>query len=159
MGLSIYVLKLGDKISREEYDNTGDGWYIYQAQGMEPINHIPTVEEGFYKADVLRSGCDIFYSKYSTFRDIISRVVLGHEIKHVWNNVENFLDKPFIDFLQTSDCEGAIDYTVAERILHDFEKYELDIKPQLNEYQCRFFDNYVCVLRKAVENKGILYYS
>lgn len=42
MGLSIYALKLGDKISREEYDNTGNGWYVYQAHGMEPINHIPT---------------------------------------------------------------------------------------------------------------------
>ena len=37
MGLSIYALKLGDKISREEYDNTGNGWYVYQAHGMEPI--------------------------------------------------------------------------------------------------------------------------
>lgn len=61
MGLSIYALKLGDKISREEYDNTGNGWYVYQAHGMEPINHIPTVEEGCYKADVLYSDCDIFY--------------------------------------------------------------------------------------------------
>ena len=40
MGLSIYALKLGDKISREEYDNTGNGWYVYQAHGMEPIKHI-----------------------------------------------------------------------------------------------------------------------
>lgn len=29
MGLSIYVLKLGDKILREEYDNIGNGWYVY----------------------------------------------------------------------------------------------------------------------------------
>lgn len=159
MGLSIYALKLGDKISREEYDNTGDGWYVYQAFGMEPINHIPTVEEGCYKADVLYSDCDIFYSKYSTLRDIISRVVLKHDVKHVWNNVDNFIDKPFIEFLQTSDCEGAIDYTVAEKILHDFERYEPVIKPELDEYLCRFFDHYVCVLKKTVENKGIVYYS
>lgn len=159
MGLSIYALKLGDKISREEYDDTGDGWYVYQAQGMEPINHIPTVEEGYYKADVLRSNCDILYSRYSTLRDIISRVVLGYEVEYVWNNVENLLDKPFIEFLQTSDCEGAIDYTVAEKILHDFERYEHAIKPELDEYLCRFFDNYVCTLKEAVENKGIVYYS
>jgi hypothetical protein len=150
MGLSIYALKLGDKISREEYDNTRNGWYVYQAHGMEPINHIPTVEEGCYKADVLYSDCDIFYSKYSTFRDIISHVVLKHDVKYVWNNVNNFIGKPFIEFLQTSDCEGAIDYTVAEKILHDFEKYESVIKPELNEYLCRFFDHYVCVLKKTV---------
>ena len=101
MGLSIYALKLGDKISREEYDNTGNGWYVYQAHGMEPINHIPTVEEGFYKADVLCSDCDIFYSKYSTFRDIISHAVLKYDVKYVWNNVNNFIGKPFIEFLQT----------------------------------------------------------
>lgn len=159
MGLSIYALKLGDKISREEYDNTGDGWYVYQASGMEPINHIPTVEEGCYKADVLYSDCDIFYSKYSTLRDIISRVVLKHDVKHVWNSVDNFIDKPFIEFLQTSDCEGAIDYTVAEKILHDFERYEHVIKPELDEYLCRFFDHYVCVLKETVENKGIVYSS
>ena len=86
-------------------------------------------------------------------------MVLKHDLKHVWNNVGNFIDKPFIEFLQTSDCEGAIDYTVAEKILHDFERYESIIKPELDGYLCRFFDNYVCVLKEVVENKGIVYYS
>lgn len=159
MGLRICALKLGDKISKEEYDNTGNGWYIYQASGMEPINHIPTVEEGCYKADVLYSNCDVYYSKYSTFREIISRVVLKHDVKHVWNNVDNFIGKPCIEFLKTSNYEGAIDYTVAEKILHDFKRYEPVIKPELDKYLCQFFDNYVCVLKKVVENKGIVYYS
>lgn len=159
MGLSIYALKLGDKMSREEYDNTGDGWYIYQASGMEPINHIPAIEEGCYKAQIIDHNCDIFYSRYTIIREIISRIVLGHEVKYVWNNVEDFLDKPFIEFLQTSDCEGSIDFTVAEKILHDFEIYESVIKPELDEYLCRFFDNYIRVLQKVVENRGVVFYS
>lgn len=158
MGLSIYALKLDEKISREEYDN-GDGWRVYQASGMEPINHIPAIEEGYYKAQIIDHNCDIFYSRYTIIREIISRVVLGHKVKYVWNNVDDFLDKPFIEFLQTSDCEGSIDFTVAEKILHDFEMYESVIKPELNEYLCRFLYNYIRVLKVVVENKGIVYYS
>lgn len=47
---------------------------------------------------------------------------------------------------------------VVEKILYDFEKYEFVIKLELNEYLCCFFDYYVCVLKKIVENKGIVYY-
>lgn len=49
--------------------------------------------------------------------------------------------------------------TIAKASTDDFEKYESVIKPELNEYLCRFFDHYVCVLKKTVENKGIVYYS
>lgn len=55
--------------------------------------------------------------------------------------------------------EGAIDFTVAEKILHDFETHESVIKPELDEYLCRFLDNYIRVLKVVVENKGIVYYS
>lgn len=159
MGLSIYALKLGKKISKEQYDYDGDGYSVYQAEGMHPINHIPTIEEGYYKAEILYSNCDIFYSKYTHFRDIISRAVLRHPVVHLWHNTHLFIHKPFIEFLQTSDCGGCIDWTVAEKILKDFEKYEAVIKPELDEYLCRFFDNYVRVLKDVVENKGIVYYS
>lgn len=37
MGLSIYALKLGDKISREEYDNTGNGWKVSENSVIPPI--------------------------------------------------------------------------------------------------------------------------
>lgn len=159
MGLSIYALKLGKKISKEEYNYDGHGYNVFQADGMYPINHIPSIEEGYYEADILCSNCDIFYSKYSVFRNIISRVVLKHPVVHIWNNAHLFLHKPFIEFLETSDCEGSIDWTVAEKILKDFEKYEAVIKPELDDYFCRFFDNYVRVLKVVVENKGIVYYS
>lgn len=66
---------------------------------MELINYIFMVEEGCYKVDVLYFDCDIFYLEYFIFRDIILYVVLKYDVKYVWNNVNNFIGKLFIEFL------------------------------------------------------------
>jgi hypothetical protein len=68
------------------------------------------------------------YSGYNAFRDWLSQWALGVSAREVWNNAEEYKDKPFYLLINFSDCEGYIAGSAVNKLLEDFVSHEDEMR-------------------------------
>jgi hypothetical protein len=167
MGLDISAYKLGDKrddIVCEEYcyDNIV---YVFTLN-HQPIQHLTQFEEGCYYdiEDYLNiPDFHMSYSNYNDFRNQICKMALGVDDIEVWDNIKEYLDKPFVELINFADNEGCYDYVVAEKLLKDFINYKEKAREVFNDsdgldFYYKNYLNYIGILEEVVKNKGIVEY-
>lgn len=109
------------------------------------------LKTGFYTGNYVNGFRAGSYSGYGYFREKLSRLALDVEPAQVWNNPDNFVDKPFVDLINFSDCEGVIGPETSARLFRDFERHLERAKtfPKENEYD--FFLNTYLSFMNAFE--------
>jgi len=89
--------------------------YIYTSNVIWPYSQ-SSLKEGQY-LDIRgaeRVDClSLSYSGYNIFRNSLAKIG-GYSDKDVWAEPESYVDKPFFEIVNFSDCDGIID-TVAVR--------------------------------------------
>lgn len=162
MGVDISALKvkkyLGKKYTEEIEEKYDSARYIF-SMNFRPIHHLTKFEEGVYDTEYL--DCTDFsmsYSGYNRFRELICLMVHSVRPEVIWSNINNWLEKPFVEFINFADNEGSFDYLIAEKLYKDFsdfkEKAKQDIPDWYNSY-CAYMD----ILKTVSDNKGVVYYS
>lgn len=64
------------------------------------------------------------YSGYGSWRRKLCKLVHGVEIETVWNDIDAWEGKPFIELINFSDCEGVIGPETSAKLAKDFEDYQ-----------------------------------
>lgn len=125
------VRAFDDKFGVEEYETeyyfSDEGKYcaIYgknnasftQNDGLVPGAYSYENEHGF------RAGS---YSSYNRWRDQLAHLAGYGCAENAWALCKDGIpaDKPFIELINFSDCEGTIGSKTATKLLTDFEKYD-----------------------------------
>jgi hypothetical protein len=60
------------------------------------------------------------YSGYGLFRNILAQCTLGVTADAVWEAEDIYMNRPFFNLLNFSDCEGVIGPTYSEALFEDF---------------------------------------
>ncbi len=60
------------------------------------------------------------YSSYNQFRDDLCRAIHGVSSHHVYENIEEYVRKPFIGLINFSDCDGMIGPEISSILYRDF---------------------------------------
>lgn len=60
------------------------------------------------------------YSSYNQFRDDLCRAIHGVSSHHVYENLEDYVGKPFIGLINFSDCDGMIGPEISSILYRDF---------------------------------------
>jgi len=167
MGLDISAYKLGKKrndVNRDE--NYEDNVVYIFTLNFKPVKHLTQFEEGFYEIEEELKIPDfhLSYSGYNYFRNEICKMALGVEASEVWKNIEEYLDKPFVEFINFADNEGSYDYIVAEKLLKDFTDYQEKAKEIFNkknglDFYYNEYLKYIDILKEVVKDKGIVFYT
>jgi hypothetical protein len=115
------------------------------------------VKEGYYNSENefwFRAGS---YSSYNYWRRMLSFIVLGIAPENIWNNSSQFLDKPFVELIHFSDCEGVIGSKVSAKLAKDFEDhrdlfkayFEKLEKDEMHEWCVVQYDNWMKAFQLA----------
>jgi len=73
------------------------------------------------------------YSGYGAFRTALCRTALGVEPEEVWEDPESFSDKPFVELINFSDCEGTMGPEVCAELRDDFIAERENVRDKLEE--------------------------
>lgn len=163
MGLDINVKKPLRFLGTERpEDEDIDYVYLYTLD-FTPIEHLPNFERGYWEFEY--SGDTRYSSPYGTFhdlRDSITLAVYGCEYNDLVRELERGdreLKGPFMEMLWFADNEGNFDYSIAEKLLSDFQEWESKIVPSMNrDYLKECYSNYMAVLKECVNCKGVVDY-
>ncbi len=68
------------------------------------------------------------YGGHSFFRELLARTVLHVEPEEVWNNPSDYVNAPFYELINFSDCEGVIGPIAADDLQADFEHFSAEIE-------------------------------
>lgn len=63
------------------------------------------------------------YSGYNEWRDDLAHTMHNVSAREIWDNLDHFKGKPFIELINFSDCEGYIGPEVAAKLYGDFAAY------------------------------------
>jgi hypothetical protein len=113
MGLDVFAIS---KITRQD-----DGYEVWV--GSDPEYNKVEIEEGGYisttesKFSDFRAGP---YSFYNRFRETLSMSIHGVMPTAIWDSVEDYEGKPFIEMINHSDCEGCFGAKVSAKLHEDF---------------------------------------
>lgn len=162
MGVDISALKVKKYLDKEytkeieeKYDDTR---YIFNLDFL-PIHHLTKFKEGVYNIEYLNNpNLSMSYHGYNCFREQVCLMAHGVMPGVIWNNINEWVGKPFVEFINFADNEGSFDYVIAEKLYKDFsdfkEKAKQVIPDNYNSY-CVYMD----ILKAAVDNRGVVYYS
>ena len=81
------------------------------------------LEEGYWEETAqtrihsFRAGA---YSGYNRFRNILVQCTLGVDATDVWEAHDIYMNRPFFNFINFSDCEGIIGPDYSEALYEDF---------------------------------------
>jgi hypothetical protein len=137
---------------------------IFIYRGEPHTDQAKDIEKGTYIEDreaekfSFRAGT---YSGYGVFRNLLSQIVLGAESKTVWVNEDRYMDKPFFEIINFSDCEGNFGPQMSAKLHKDFiehrDIFHEKVKSQ-NPYEGYYesvYDNFMNGFRIASKG-GIL---
>jgi hypothetical protein len=150
MGLDITVYKNLKSCSELEAS-----FWLRTADFPENCTAFP---EGFYDADSVdhfRAGP---YSYYNRLREAIAALVKTTP-DIVWSQPEKYRGSPFFEFINFSDCEGAIDYVVAEKLARDFAEFQEKAQKELSEMDYTKYRNFQDAFFLAAVSKGVVIYD
>lgn len=162
MGLDISVRKPIEFLGTEEPDNFDDWVYVYSLD-FAPIKHLTKFQEGYWEAEYYNEPR--FHMTYGgfndNFRESICQAVYGKDfdtISAAIMNSEIAPDSPFAEMLWFADNEGCFDYVVAEKLLKDFRDNAAKVFAGMDGYLQSKYAEYMAVLEKCVEVKGVVDY-
>lgn len=162
MGVDISALKVKKYLGKEyteEIEKKYEGVRRIFSMNFLPIHHLTKFEEGVYNTEYLDSpDFSMSYGTYNRFREQVCLMVHGVMPSAIWGNINKWVGKPFVEFINFADNEGSFDYSIAEKLYKDFsdfkEKAKLAIPDWYNSY-CA----YIGILKAVADNKGVIYYS
>lgn len=162
MGVDISALKLKKYLGKEYTEEIGkkyDGARIVFSMNFLPIHHLTKFEEGVYDTEYLDSpDFSMSYGVYNRFREQICLMTHGVMPDTIWSNINEWIGKPFIEFINFADNEGSFDYVIAEKLYKDFSDFKEKAKQVIPDYY-NDYCIYMNILKVVVDNKGIIYYS
>ena len=109
-----------------------EDWTAEITIGSDP-EYNKGIEEGRYNTTTESRRTDFRvgpYSFYNQFRETLSRCMHGAEPLEIWNSVEDYKDKSFIELIDFSDCDGRLGGAVCEKLYEDF----VENRPKFKEY-------------------------
>ena len=154
MGLVIKVLKPIQKTDA----NNEDALHIYTLD-FSPIEHLSKFDEDYYECEEIEAPRFHWpYGTYGEFRRKVCSMALVVAIENVWEDVEKYINAPFIEFINFADNEGCFDYAVAEKLYKDFLDLLNEAESCLKGPILHMYKTYMEILRIAAENKAVVYY-
>ena len=84
------------------------------------------------------------YSGYNEWRNTLSELMLGVSDYEVWNNLDEYKERPFYYLINFSDCEGIILGDKLLKLLSDFENNKEKAKAYDDGY---WTEKYFCWLK------------
>lgn len=162
MGLDISVRKPTKFIGTEYLEDKEDWVYIYSLD-FAPIKHLTMFRKGYWEAEwYSEPSFSMCYGTFSRqFRESICKVMFGksyNDTIEAMDKGEIAFDEPFAEMLYFADNEGCFDYVVAEKLLKDFRNNAERILPTMSDYLKDSYNDYMAVLEKCVEVKGVVDY-
>ena len=109
-----------------------EDWTAEITIGSDP-EYNKGIEEGRYNTTIESRRTDFRvgpYSFYNRFRETIARCMPGVEPVEIWDSVEDFAGKSFIELIDFSDCDGRFGGPVCEKQYEDFAEN----RPKFKEY-------------------------
>ena len=100
----------------------------------EFIDRLDGKEIGYYVSDgkemAFAAGS---YSGYNEWRELLSFVALDVAPEVVWENVDEYAGKPFVELIHMADSEGAIGPVTSRKLAADFEGLRGSVEQKLRE--------------------------
>lgn len=162
MGVDISALKVKKYLGKEyteEIEEKYDGARYIFSMDFLPIHHLTKFEEGVYDTEYLDSpGFSMSYGGYNRFREQISLMAHGVMPDVIWRNINKWVGKPFIEFINFADNEGSFDYLIAEKLYKDFSDFKEKAKQVIPDWY-NSYCIYMDILKAAVANQGVVHYS
>lgn len=162
MGVDISALKIKKYLGKEcteEIEEKYDGARYIFSMNFLPIEHLTKFQEGVYETEYLDTpDFSMSYGGYNRFREQICLMVHGVRPSVIWNNINEWINKPFVEFVNFADNEGSFDYLIAEKLYKDFSDFKEKAKeviPDCYNSYCAYMD----ILKAIADNKGVIYYS
>lgn len=167
MGVLIYPCKIKEKVSGlvsneeidalyEKYDELKEEIVVLEHTN-EYYNFVSPFEDGVYTCD--RGHTDV-YMGYGTYGDFLQ----GLENLSEEEDVDCY--HAFSTTISASGVDNCISYKVAEEMLEEFkkweiqaEKYFLNYDDDYGEFLWNIYKRYMEVLQECVELKGIVRYN
>lgn len=113
MGLDVFA------ISKIERNDEAAEFHV----GSDPEYNKVEIGAGGY-ASTLESRRTDFragpYSFYNRFRETLAMSVHGVMPTEIWDSVEDYAGKPFIEIIDHSDCDGCFGAKVSAKLHEDF---------------------------------------
>lgn len=160
MGLDILVYSKIQKITDLEKIEDGD-WSANVRRTHPEIDRALDIDEGYYDGlgehHSFRAGS---YSGYNYFRNTLAKGILGVSDEMLWNNHEEYIDKPMYEIINFSDCEGCIGPMVSKKLHKDFVDNRVKYLNYISEigdpkYYERVYDDFTKGFELA-SNEGIV---
>ena len=162
MGVSVYALKIKQFICKEYDSNLDDNENARCIFSLDfkLIIHLSQFPEGYYDTQFLNApDFDMGYGGYNHFRQKICLMVHGVTPDDIWDNIDKWLGKPFIEFINFADNEGSFDFVIAEKLYKNFSDFKEKAEKELPADLYRRYCDYMEILKVVYENKGVIYYS
>jgi len=134
MGLDIVAyskLVLESNGDREE-GNYNVGCFYPQTfkQQYEPL-----IEGQYYKSEndsiSFKAGS---YGGYNHWRNQLAQLIYKTDAKVIWEDIDKYRGKPFINLIHFSDCEGTIGSVASKQLAKDFQDYQYLVDEDLDVY-------------------------
>lgn len=105
------------------------------------------------------------YSTHNQFKNKISKIMIGVTLETLFDNLDDYVDHPFFEFLDMSDCNGSIGPNVSKTILKDFIDYRDKFMTNLEEngdtsdkWMVETYDNWIKSFEYSAQD-GILMFQ
>lgn len=162
MGVDISALKVKKYLGKEyteEIEEKYDGARYIFSMNFLPIHHLTKFEEGVYDTEYLDSpDFSMSYSGYNRFREQICLMVHGIMPNEIWGDINEWVGKSFVEFINFADNEGSFDYLIAEKLYKDFSDFKEKAKQAMPDWY-NSYCAYMNILKAVSDNKGVIYYS
>lgn len=133
MGLDISVYSNVQSDCEARFEDGEFDIYAKNYSGME-AQLSPWEDGDCLSGDFAHSFRAGSYSGYNIWRNQLAELMLKVPAEHIWENADEYKDKPFYYLINFSDCEGVIGSDIAEILYNDFVNYEHILKDINDEY-------------------------
>lgn len=121
MGLDITAGSKYSKVTDKQKIEDHDYQVNIQRNNHLEIDRALDVEVGSYDLEgETITFCAGSYSGYNRFRKTLCYAILGVEDKKLWERSEYYMDKPFYEIINFSDCEGSFGPKDSVKLYNDF---------------------------------------
>lgn len=120
--------------------------FLHNVEGCENEDHynLYSMDDFIDRLDGLQQGCylsdekPVFfeagsYSGYGQWRELLSLTVLGVAPEIVWDNPNDFKEKPFVELIHMADNEGGIGPVTSKKLSADFDAFKDEIESRVRE--------------------------
>ena len=140
MGLAITAcshLELAKEIS-DQSEILDEEWLDDQEWvGHAGFDRLDGRPQGFYKRTEATESTSFgpgSYGTYNGWRANLAQSILGIDPQEIWMACESFVDKPFVELICFSDCEGAIGSDTSAKLAKDFSDHAEKARQWAEEY-------------------------